>query len=80
MSLKERARHNYRPVRNGNWPASFTKTGSEEKRDWWNIDFDAFPVLNVDGRLDEWNSQRADLFFYEGPVVVPEQTFSYRIA
>ena len=36
-------------------------------------DFDASPVLNVPG---DWNSQRADLLFYEGPVWY-KKSFSY---
>jgi beta-glucuronidase len=37
-------------------------------------DFDASPLLNVPG---DWNSQRADLFFYEGPLWY-KKSFSYR--
>ena len=46
----------------------------KDKRDRVEYDFDASPVLNVPG---DWNSQRADLFLYEGPVWY-RKTFSYR--
>ena len=46
----------------------------KDKRDRIEYDFDASPVLNVPG---DWNSQRADLFFYEGPVWY-KKSFSYR--
>jgi beta-glucuronidase len=46
----------------------------KDKRDLVEYDFDASPVLNVPG---DWNSQRADLFFYEGPVWY-RKLFSYR--
>jgi len=45
-----------------------------DKRDLVEYDFDGSPVLKVPG---DWNSQRADLFFYEGPVWY-RKTFSYR--
>lgn len=47
---------------------------SKGKRDRVEYDFDTSPVLNVPG---DWNSQRADLFFYEGPVWY-RKLFSYR--
>jgi beta-glucuronidase len=37
----------------------------QDKRDLVEYDFDASPTLSVPG---DWNSQRADLLFYEGPV------------
>ncbi len=46
----------------------------KDKHDLIEYDFDASPVLNVPG---DWNSQRADLFFYEGPVWY-RKSFSYR--
>ena len=46
----------------------------KDKHDLVEYDFDASPVLNVPG---DWNSQRADLFFYEGPVWY-KKSFSYR--
>jgi beta-glucuronidase len=46
----------------------------KDKRDRVEYDFDTSPVLNVPG---DWNSQRADLFLYEGPVWY-RKLFSYR--
>jgi beta-glucuronidase len=46
----------------------------KDKHDLVEYDFDASPVLNVPG---DWNMQRADLFFYEGPVWY-KKSFSYR--
>jgi len=37
----------------------------KDKRDLVEYDFDASPTLNVPG---DWNTQRLDLFFYEGPL------------
>jgi beta-glucuronidase len=46
----------------------------KDKHELLEYNFDASPVLNVPG---DWNSQRADLFFYEGPVWY-KKSFSYR--
>jgi beta-glucuronidase len=46
----------------------------KDKRDRVEYDFDTSPVLNVPG---DWNSQRADLFLYEGPVWY-RKMFSYQ--
>jgi beta-glucuronidase len=45
----------------------------KDKHEILEYDFDASPVMNVPG---DWNSQRADLFFYEGPVWY-KKSFSY---
>jgi beta-glucuronidase len=45
----------------------------KDKHDLVEYDFDASPVLNVPG---DWNSQRANLFFYEGSVWY-KKSFSY---
>jgi beta-glucuronidase len=46
----------------------------KDKHDLVEYDFDASPVLNVPG---DWNSQRANLFFYEGSVWY-KKSFSYQ--
>jgi beta-glucuronidase len=46
----------------------------KDKHDLVEYDFDESPVLNVPG---DWNSQRSDLFFYEGSVWY-KKSFSYR--
>jgi beta-glucuronidase len=46
---------------------------ARDKSDLVEYDFDASPSLKVPG---DWNSQRADLFFYEGPVWY-KKSFSY---
>jgi beta-glucuronidase len=46
----------------------------KDKHELREYDFDASPALNVPG---DWNSQRTDLFFYEGPVWY-KKSFSYR--
>ncbi len=46
----------------------------KDKRDLVEYDFDSSPVMNVPG---DWNTQRADLFFYEGSVWY-KKSFSYR--
>jgi len=43
----------------------FRDAKPNDKRDLVEYSFDASPVLNVPG---DWNTQRADLMFYEGPV------------
>jgi beta-glucuronidase len=45
----------------------------KDKRDLVEYDFDASPILNVPG---DWNTQRLDLFFYEGPVWC-KRSFTY---
>jgi beta-glucuronidase len=45
----------------------------KDKRDLVEYDFDASPTLNVPG---DWNSQRQDLFFYEG-IVWYKHAFTY---
>jgi beta-glucuronidase len=45
-----------------------------DKRELVEYDFDASPTLSVPG---DWNSQRPDMFFYEGPVWY-KRSFSYR--
>jgi beta-glucuronidase len=47
---------------------------AKNKQDLVEYDFDKSDVLNVPG---DWNSQKKDLFFYEGPVWY-EKSFSYR--
>jgi beta-glucuronidase len=46
----------------------------KDKRELVEYDFDASPTLSVPG---DWNSQRPDLLFYEGPVWY-KRSFSYR--
>ena len=46
----------------------------KDKNDLIEYDFDTSPMLKVPG---DWNSQRPDLLFYEGPVWY-ERTFLYR--
>jgi beta-glucuronidase len=47
---------------------------AKNKQDLVEYDFDKSDVLNVPG---DWNSQKKELFFYEGPVWY-EKSFSYR--
>jgi beta-glucuronidase len=52
----------------------YRNTKPKGKNDLIEYDFDKSDVLNVPG---DWNTQKKDLFFYEGPVWY-EKSFSYR--
>jgi len=53
------------PYDNGKARGFFRNEKPRDKSDLVEYSFDASPVLNVPG---DWNTQRADLMFYEGPV------------
>jgi beta-glucuronidase len=52
----------------------YTNAKPKDKNDLVEYDFDKADVLNVPG---DWNTQKKELFFYEGPVWY-EKSFSYR--
>ncbi len=60
------------PFENGK-SSFFHDAKSRDKKDLVEYSFDASPVLNVPG---DWNSQREQLMFYEGPVWY-RRVFSY---
>ena len=51
----------------------YTNAKPKDKNDLVEYDFDKSDVLNVPG---DWNTQKKELFFYEGPVWY-EKSFSY---
>lgn len=52
----------------------YTNAKAKDKHELVEYDFDKADVLNVPG---DWNSQKKELFFYEGPVWY-KKSFSYR--
>lgn len=62
------------PYESGTESRFYENAKPKDKHDLVEYDFDSSPVLNVPG---DWNSQRADLFFFEGSVWY-KKSFSYR--
>src|SRR5580700_10690876 len=53
------------PFDNGTSAGFYRNQVAKDKRERFEYSFDASPVLNVPG---DWNTQREELLFYEGPV------------
>jgi beta-glucuronidase len=62
------------PFDNGKSAGFFRNAKPQNKSDRVEYSFDASPVLNIPG---DWNTQREQLMFYEGPVWYRRE-FSYR--
>src|SRR5882672_3588105 len=62
------------PFENGIQRGMFRNETAKNKSDLVEYSFDASPVLNVPG---DWNTQREQLLFYEGPVWY-RRTFNYQ--